>query len=287
MVWAILAIGAISFIVWAHHMYVSGMNPYFGFFFATTTLIIAIPTALKVYNWVLTLWRGNIHLSVPMLFVIGFVFTFINGGMTGLFLGNVAVDMPLSDTYFVIGHFHMVMGVSPVLVIFGAIYHWYPKLTGRMMNDRLGRIHFWATLFGTYAIYLPMHYLGILGLPRHYYAMGETEFLDASVQAMNAGISVAAFFVAAVQIIFLYNLWWSRTRGKPCDGNPWKATTLEWLTPKTPPAHGNWGDELPVVHRWAYDYSVPGAAQDYLPQTMAPDDVPKEPGAERVEAVEH
>jgi len=132
----------ISFVVWAHHMYVSGMNPYFGFFFATTTLIIAIPTALKVYNWVLTLWRGDIHMTVPMLFVIGFIFTFINGGITGLFLGNVAVDMPLSDTYFVVAHFHMVMGVSPILVIFGAIYHWYPKITGRMLNDRLGRIHF-------------------------------------------------------------------------------------------------------------------------------------------------
>ena len=131
MVWAILAIGGFSFVVWAHHMYVSGMNPYFGFFFATTTLIIAVPTAIKVYNWVLTLWRGNIHLTVPMLFVIGFIFTFINGGMTGLFLGNVAVDMPLSDTYFVVAHFHMVMGVSPILVIFGAIYHWYPKMTGR------------------------------------------------------------------------------------------------------------------------------------------------------------
>src|SRR5210317_1045409 len=225
MVWAIVAIGGLSFIVWAHHMYVSGMNPYFGFFFATTTLIIAIPTALKVYNWVLTLWRGNIHMTVPMLFVIGFIFTFINGGITGLFLGNVAVDLPLSDTYFVIGHFHMVMGVSPILVIFGAIYHWYPKITGRMLNDRLGRIHFWTTLFGTYAIYLPMHYLGILGLPRRYYAMGDTSFIPDSAQAMNAGISVAAFFVAAVQVVFLFNLAWSRFYGKPSGGNPWKATT--------------------------------------------------------------
>jgi cytochrome c oxidase subunit 1 len=271
MVWAILAIGVISFIVWAHHMYVSGMNPYFGFFFATTTLIIAIPTALKVYNWVLTLWRGDIHLTVPMLFVIGFIFTFINGGITGLFLGNVAVDVPLSDTYFVIGHFHMVMGVSPILVIFGAIYHWYPKITGRMLNDTMGKWHFWLTLFGTYAIYLPMHYLGIQGLPRRYFAMGDTSFLDESAQAMNAGISIAAFFVAAVQMIFLFNLFWSRTRGKPSGDNPWKATTLEWQTPQTPPAHGNWGSDLPVVYRWAYDYSVPGASQDYLPQTMPPE----------------
>src|SRR6184192_3741423 len=158
MVWAILAIGCLSFVVWAHHMYVSGMNPYFGFFFATTTLIIAVPTAIKVYNWVLTLWRGDIHLTVPMLFAIGFIFTFINGGLTGLFLGNVTVDVPLSATYFVVAHFHMVMGVSPILVVFGAIYHWYPKITGRMLNDTLGRIHFWLTFLGTYAIYLPMHY---------------------------------------------------------------------------------------------------------------------------------
>ena len=187
MVWAILAIGGLSFVVWAHHMYVSGMNPYFGFFFATTTLIIAVPTAIKVYNWVLTLWKGDIHLTVPMLFAIGFIFTFIHGGLTGLFLGNVTVDLPLSDTYFVVAHFHMVMGVSPILVVFGAIYHWYPKITGRMWNVTLGKIHFWMTFLGTYAIYLPMHYLGILGVPRRYYALGNTEFLPQSVHTIERG----------------------------------------------------------------------------------------------------
>ncbi len=179
------------------------MNPYFGFFFATTTLIIAIPTAIKVYNWVLTLWQGDIHLTVPMLFAIGFIFTFVHGGLTGLFLGNVTVDLPLSDTYFVVGHFHMVMGVSPILVVFGAIYHWYPKITGRMWNDRLGRIHFWLTFLGTYAIYLPMHYLGILGVPRRYYALGDTEFLPESVHTINAAITIAAIVVAGSVIIFL------------------------------------------------------------------------------------
>ena len=177
MVWAIVAIGALSFIVWAHHMYVSGMNPYFGFFFATTTLIIAVPTAIKVYNWVLTLWRGNIKLTVPMLFAIGFIFTFINGGLTGLFLGNVTIDLPLSDTYFVVAHFHMVMAVSPVLVVFGAIYHWYPKITGRMFNDKLGRIHFWFTFVGSYAIYYPMHYLGLEGMPRRYFSYGDLSLI--------------------------------------------------------------------------------------------------------------
>jgi cytochrome c oxidase subunit 1 len=268
MVWAIIAIGGLSFIVWAHHMYVSGMNPYFGFFFATTTLIIAIPTAIKVYNWVLTLWRGNIHLTTPMLFAIGFIFTFVNGGLTGLFLGNVTVDLPLSDTYFVVAHFHMVMGVSPILVLFAALYHWYPKMTGRYLDDTLGKVHFWITFIGTYSIYYPMHYLGFLGLPRRYYSMGGAEFMPESAMTLNAGISIAALIVGVAQLIFIYNAIVSLRKGKPAGDNPWKATTLEWQTPNTPPVHGNWGDELPVVHRWAYDYSVPGVEEDFIPQNV-------------------
>ena len=270
MVWAIVAIGGLSFIVWAHHMYVSGMNPYFGFFFATTTLIIAVPTAIKVYNWVLTLWQGNIHLTVPMLFSIGFIFTFIHGGITGLFLGNVVVDVPLSDTYFVVGHFHMVMGVSPFLVVFGGIYHWFPMLTGRMLNDTMGKIHFWMTFLGTYAIYLPMHYIGILGVPRRYYANGTTEFLPDSVQAANLSITLAALVVAAAQFLFLINIIWSMFKGRKSSRNPWRATTIEWQTPDYPPKHGNWGKELPVIHRWAYSYSVPGAKEDFIPQNEPP-----------------
>ena len=173
MVWAIIIIGALSFIVWAHHMYVSGMHPYFGFFFATTTLIIAVPTAIKVYNWVLTLWRGDIHLTIPMLFALAFIVTFVNGGLTGLFLGNVVVDVPLSDTMFVVAHFHMVMGVAPILVIFGAIYHWYPKITGRMLNEALGQFHFWVTFLGAYLIFFPMHYVGLMGVPRRYNELGD------------------------------------------------------------------------------------------------------------------
>jgi cytochrome c oxidase subunit 1 len=275
MVWAIVAIGALSFIVWAHHMYVSGMNPYFGFFFATTTLIIAVPTAIKVYNWVLTLWRGNIRLNVPMLFAIGFIFTFINGGLTGLFLGNVTVDLPLSDTMFVVAHFHMVMAVSPVLVVFGAIYHWYPKVTGRMLDETLGKIHFWGTFLGTYAIYYPMHYLGILGVPRRYYAIDGTDFIPESAMSLNAGISIAAFIVGAIQLVFIYNLIISYFRGKEAGGNPWEATTLEWQTADTPPKHGNFGEELPLVYRWAYDYSVPGAEHDFIPQNVPPSSVEK------------
>ena len=274
MVWALIAIGGLSFVVWAHHMYVSGMHPYFGFFFATTTLIIAVPTAIKVYNWVLTLWEGNIHLRVPMLFAIGFIFTFIHGGLTGLFLGNVTIDLPLSDTYFVVAHFHMVMGVSPILVVFGAIYHWFPKITGKMYNETLGKWHFWMTFLGTYAIYLPMHYLGFQGVPRRYFAMGNTDFLPESAQALNAAITISALFVAATQILFFVNMIWSLKSGKKADPNPWNATTLEWLTPDTPPKHGNWGHELPVVHRWAYDYSVPGYEDDFIPQTVPPEQAP-------------
>ena len=268
MVWAIVVIGGLSFVVWAHHMYVSGMNPYFGFFFATTTLIIAVPTAIKVYNWVLTLWRGNIRLTVPMLFAIAFVFTFINGGLTGIFLGNVIVDVPLSDTYFVVAHFHMVMAVSPVLAVFGAVYHWYPKITGRMLNETLGKFHFWVTFIGLYCIYYPMHYLGILGVPRRYYANGVTDFIPESAQSLNAGISIAAIIVASTQLVFLYNLAVSATRGKPAGDNPWGATTLEWQPATTPPSHGNFGKELPLVYRWAYDYSVPGAKEDFIPQNV-------------------
>ncbi|MGE4659037.1 MAG: cbb3-type cytochrome c oxidase subunit I [Gammaproteobacteria bacterium] len=268
MVWAIVAIGAISFVVWAHHMYVSGMNPYFGFFFATTTLIIAVPTALKVYNWTITLWKGNIRLNVPMLFAIGFIFTFVHGGLTGLYLGNVAVDVPLSDTYFVVGHFHMVMGVSPIMVILGAIYHWYPKMTGRMFNNTLGKVHFWVTFLGVYSIYLPMHYLGFLGVPRRYFAYEGISFSE-SIQAVNASITIAALIVGVAQLLFLFNLVWSLRNGKPAEHNPWGATTLEWQTPDKVPGHGNWGSRLPTVHRWAYDYSVPGASQDFLPQNMS------------------
>ncbi|MBD0316738.1 MAG: cytochrome c oxidase subunit I, partial [Nitrospiraceae bacterium] len=237
MVWAIVAIGALSFVVWAHHMYVSGMNPWFGFFFATTTLIIAIPTAIKVYNWVLTLWHGDIHLNVPMLFALAFIVTFVNGGLTGLFLGNVVVDVPLSDTLFVVAHFHMVMGVAPIFVIFGALYHWYPKVTGRMLNDGLGKLHFWITFLGAYAIFFPMHYLGLLGMPRRYHEMGQTTFVPESAQTLNAFITVAALIVGAAQLVFLFNLFWSLRYGKEAGGNPWRATTLEWQTPETPPPH--------------------------------------------------
>ena len=273
MVWAIVAIGGLSFIVWAHHMYVSGMNPYFGFFFATTTLIIAIPTAIKVYNWTLTLWRGDIHFTLPMLFAIAFIITFANGGITGLFLGNVVIDVPLSDTMFVVAHFHMVMGVAPILVILGAVYHWFPLITGRMLHEGLGKFHFWVTFIGAYSIYFPMHYLGFLGVPRRYYELGETDFIIDSAQTLSANITIAALIVGFAQLVFIFNIIRSASKGKISERNPWRATSLEWQTPEFPPGHGNWGDELPVVYRWAYEYNLPGVELDYVPQNLAPDQV--------------
>ncbi len=277
MVWAIVIIGGLSFVVWAHHMFVSGMNPWFGFFFATSTLIIAVPTAIKVYNWVLTLWRGDIHLSVPMLFTLAFILTFLSGGLTGLFLGNVSVDIPLSGTYFVVAHFHMVMGVAPLLVVFGAIYHWFPKITGRMLDDRLGKLHFWVTFLGTYAIYFPMHYLGVLGMPRRYYNFEHYQFIPDSAHSLNVFITVAALIVGVTQLVFVYNLVWSTFRGPAAGSNPWRAASLEWFTPETPPKHNNWGPHLPVVHRWAYAYSVPGAPEDFIAQTAPLEDGGLEP----------
>ena len=270
MVWAIIAIGVLSLIVWGHHMYVSGMNPWFGFFFAVTTLAIAVPTALKVYNWVLTLWRADIHFTTPMLFALGFLVTFTNGGLTGLYLGNVIVDVPLSATMFVVAHFHMVMGVAPIMVILGAIYHWYPKMTGRMMDERLGKIHFWITFLGAYAVFFPMHYLGIQGVPRRFYELGEISWLPPSASTLNVFITVAALTVGAAQAIFFFNVFWSLRHGKPSGPNPWRSTTLEWQTAETPPGHGNFGPELPIVYRWAYAYSVPGAPEDFLPQNAPP-----------------
>ena len=247
MVWAIVGIGALSFFVWAHHMYVSGMNPWFGFFFATTTLIIAVPTAIKVYNWTLTLWKGNIQFTLPMLFALAFIVTFVNGGITGLFLGNVVVDVPLSDTMFVVAHLHMVMGVAPILVVFGGIYHWYPLITGRMLHEGMGQFHFWVTFIGAYTIFLPLHYLGFLGVPRRYFEMGETNFIPESVQDLNAFVTVVALTVGVAQVVFFINLFWSLRNGK----------------------HRNF-DDLPVVYRWAYDYGVPGVDEDFIPQDLPP-----------------
>ncbi|MFN4179042.1 MAG: cbb3-type cytochrome c oxidase subunit I [Armatimonadota bacterium] len=270
MVASICAIGFLSFIVWGHHMFVSGMNPWLGTAFMTTTLIIAVPSAIKTFNWLATLWGANIRFTTPMLFAIGFVSLFVTGGLTGIFLGNPPVDIQLHDTYFVVAHFHMVMGSAALFALYAGVYHWFPKMFGRMMNEKLGKLHFWLTFIGIYCVFFPLHYLGFMGVPRRYYAFDQFQFMpQASVNSINLFVSIAAILVGFAQFLFLVNFLWSVFKGPKADRNPWKANTLEWQAP-SPPPHGNWGEELPVVYRWPYDYSVPGADEDFIPQTVPP-----------------
>lgn len=263
MVYSILAIAFLSFIVWAHHMFMSGVNPFISNFFVVFTLIIAVPSAIKVFNWITTLYGGNIRLNTPMLFAIGFVSMFISGGLTGIFLGNSAIDIQLHDTYFVVAHFHIVMGVAAFFGMFAGIYNWYPKMYGRFMNETLGKIHFWGTIIGAYAIFWPMHYIGMAGVPRRYYSF---EGFDAfsHFDDMNKFITIAAVIVFFVQVVFVINFFYSIWRGKKMTTkNPWQANTLEWTTP-IEPIHGNWPGRIPAVERWAYDYGKDG--KDFIPQ---------------------
>lgn len=267
MVGSLVAIAFLSFIVWGHHMFVSGMNPWLGFAFVITTLIIAVPSAIKTFNWLGTLWKGNIRFTTPMLYAIGFISTFVTGGLTGIFLGNSALDIPLHDTYFVVAHFHVVMGLSSVFGIFGGIYYWFPKMTGKMMSERWGKVHFWLTFIGSYGVFWTMHYLGFMGMPRRYFNYESYQFLPPSMHTLQIIITISALIVGAAQLIFLVNFLYSWLRGPKAPDNPWQATTLEWQAP-TPPPHGNWVGQLPEVHRWPYDYSVPGASADFVPQTV-------------------
>jgi cytochrome c oxidase subunit 1 len=254
MVYSILAIGFLSFIVWAHHMFMAGVNPFISNFFVVFTLIIAVPSAVKVFNWITTLYGGNLRLNTPMLFSIGFVSMFISGGLTGIFLGNSAIDIQMHDTYFVVAHFHIVMGVAAFFGMFAGVYHWYPKMYGRFMNETLGKIHFWGTIITAYAIFWPMHYIGMAGVPRRYYSFDTFDAFKHFTE-MNKFITVfaiIAFFIQLVFVInFFYSIWYGR---KMKTKNPWQANTLEWTTP-IEPVHGNWPGNLPVVHRWPYDYN--------------------------------
>ncbi len=269
MIGSILAIGFLSFIVWGHHMFVTGMNPFLDSVFVFTTLLIAIPSAVKVFNYLTTLWRGSLVLTPAMLFAIGLVSTFITGGVTGIILADSALDIMLHDTYFVVAHFHIVMGMSAVFGMFGGVYHWFPKMFGRMMNTRLGYAHFWVTLIGAYGVFFPMHFVGLAGAPRRYYDYSAySEFDNNSFQLMvdlNQIITVFAIIAAVGQVLFLFNFFYSIFRGPVAPQNPWNSTTLEWTTP-VEHIHGNWPGELPTVHRWPYDYSKPGAAQDFITQ---------------------
>lgn len=265
MIGSLFAITILAFLVWAHHMFVTGLNPFLGSFFVLLTLLIAVPSAIKVFNWLTTLWRGNIRFTPAMLFAIGFVSLFISGGLTGIFLGNSALDIHLHDTYFVIAHFHIVMGVASFFGMFAGVYHWYPKMFGRYLNNTLSYIHFWVTIIGAYLIFWPMHYEGLAGMPRRYYDYSNWESFK-MFTGLNEFISFIAMVVFAAQLLFVINFFYSIWKGRKVTTlNPWNANTLEWTTPIRP-GHGNWPGEIPEVHRWPYDYSKDG--HDHIMQDV-------------------
>ena len=275
MVASLLTIAFLSTIVWGHHMFVSGMNPFLGSVFTFTTLLIAIPSAVKSFNWITTLWRGKLQMNVAMLWCIAFVSTFITGGLTGIIMGDSALDINIHDTYFIVAHFHLVMGISAAYGFLAGVYHWFPKMfEGRMMNKKLGYIHFWITTIGAYGIFFPMHFVGLAGLPRRYYTNTNFPYFD-DLADINVVMTVFAIITISAQVIFLYNFFHSMFFGKIGPKNPWNATTLEW-TAEVEHIHGNWAGPIPHVYRWAYDYSklnkdetdfvIPG--QDFIPQNV-------------------
>jgi len=265
MVFAIFAIGLLGFFVWGHHMFISGMSPYSAMTFSILTLSIGVPSAVKTFNWLGTLWGAKIRFTTPMLFAIGFVSVFVAGGITGLVLGQTSLDLPMHDTYFVTAHFHLVMGVASIFGMFAAIYFWFPKMFGRFLDERLGKIHFWITFVGVYCIFVPMHTMGMVGMPRRFSQFTEYRFLD-TLHPLVVFVSIAAIITVITQILFYFNLIWSLFKGKKAGANPWEATTLEWTTP-SPPPHDNFAGVLPVVYRGPYEFAVPGAPNDFVMQT--------------------
>jgi cytochrome c oxidase subunit 1 len=266
MVYSLIGITVLSFIVWGHHMFVTGMNPLLGGVFMITTLIIAVPSAVKTFNYLATLWRGNIRFTPAMLFAIGLVSFFISGGLTGIFLGNASLDINLHDTYFVVAHFHLVMGSAAIFGMLAGVYHWFPKMFGRMMNAKLGYLHFWLTFIAAYLVFFPLHFLGLDGVPRRYYAFTEFEFMKKWL-TVNVFVTWAAIMAALAQVAFLFNFFYSIFKGKVSPQNPWESNTLEWTAP-VEHLHGNWPGEIPTVYRWPYDYSKPGHDEDFIPQTV-------------------
>jgi len=264
MVYSLIGISVLSFIVWGHHMFVTGMNPFLGGVFMITTLIIAVPSAVKTFNWLATLWRGNIRFTPAMLFAIGMVSFFISGGLTGIFLGNAALDINLHDTYFVVAHFHLVMGSAAIFGMLAGVYHWFPKMFRRMMDERLGYLHFWLTFIGAYLVFFPMHFMGLEGVPRRYYAFTEFESMKHWL-TVNVFITWSAIMAGIAQLAFAYNFIHSIFWGKKTVQNPWNSNTLEWTAP-IEHHHGNWIGEIPTVYRWPYDYSKPGHDEDFIPQ---------------------
>ncbi len=260
-----LAIAALSMIVWGHHMFVSGMSPYSGEYFTIATLIITFPSAIIGVNMLGSLWGGALRLKTPMLFCLGLIAFFGTGGFGGLFLGNAIADIQLHDSYFVVGHFHFMIGGVTLLATFAAVYYWFPKMFGRMLNERLGKIHFWLTIVSFYCIFLTQHFIGLAGTPRRYYAFLNYEFLE-GISGYTFFVSIAGFVMGAAQLLFMFNFLWSMRRGERAGENPWQATTLEWTLP-SPPPHLNWGEEPPEVHRWAYEYSPEDSDNEFLSQT--------------------
>jgi cytochrome c oxidase subunit 1 len=267
MVYSMVAIAVLSFVVWGHHMFVSGMNPFLGSVFTLTTLLIAVPSAVKTFNWLGTVWGARIRFTAAGLFALGFVSMFVSGGLSGIFLGTSAADIQLQDTYFVVAHFHLVMAIAPLFAAFAGLYFWFPKMFGRFMNPTLGKIHFWFTFIGAYCVFFPMHIIGVGGQMRRIYDPTQYMFLQ-SQQVVNVFITISAFVLGAAQLVFLLNFFVSIFAGKPAtERNPWHANTLEWTAP-SPPGHGNFPPELPTVYRWPFDYSVPGEREDFVPQTV-------------------
>ena len=265
MIISLMGISVLSFIVWGHHMFITGMNPFLGSVFMILTLIIAVPSAVKAFNYLTTLWRGNLRYTPAMLFSIGLVSFFISGGLTGIYLGNAAMDIQLHDSYFVVAHFHLVMGSAAIFGMFAGIYHWFPRMYGRMMNNTLGYFHFWITFISAYLVFFPMHFMGLAGVPRRYYQFTLVE--DFSVwMDVNKLITVSAIVGGAAQLLFLYNFFVSIFRGKKAEQNPWQSNTLEWTSPMDVRLHGNWPGELPTVYRGPYEYSRPDRELDYFPQ---------------------
>lgn len=265
MIGSILAIAFLSFIVWGHHMYVTGMNPFLGSVFVFTTTLVAIPSAVKVFNYLATLWKGNIIFTPAMLFAIGMVSTFITGGLTGIILADAALDINLHDTYFVVAHFHIVMGASAIFGMFAGVYHWFPRMYGKLLNKNLGYAHFWLTIVSMYGVFFPMHFLGLAGIPRRYYENTNFPLFDQFTD-INQMISMFAILGAVAQFIFFFNFFYSIFRGTKSSQNPWRGTTLEWTAPMEH-IHGNWPGKIPEVHRWPYDYNKPGKVDDFTLQT--------------------
>lgn len=273
MIGSMIGIAFLSFIVWAHHMFMSGMDPFLGSVFMFLTLIIAVPSAVKAFNYITTLWKGNIIFTPGMLFSIGMVSLFITGGVTGIVLGNAALDIQMHDTYFVVAHFHLVMGASAFFGMLAGVYHWFPKMYGKMMDPRLGTLHFWLTFIGVYLVFFPMHYIGIAGFPRRYYSFSNFQAFDILAD-INSLVTVAAIITFLAQGIFLFNFFYSIFKGRTATKNPWNANSLEWTTP-VKPGHGNWPGAIPTVYRWPYDYSKPGSKVDFIPQTVPFSETPE------------